>query len=85
MLDRHGNCGRVVAAAQLQAVNVAGVRSQAIYRLFILFSLGKGVILQHARSKQKRGRSDDVVRLSWTATFGCRLLLGFSVGLLTNV
>lgn len=33
--DRHGNCAGVVAAAQPEAVNMAGVRSADMYGLFI--------------------------------------------------
>lgn len=47
-IDRHGNCPRIVAAAQLEAFNVTGVKSADMNGLFIL-SMEEGV-----RSKQKR-------------------------------
>lgn len=34
VMDRHGDCARVVAAAQLKAVNIAGVKSPDMYGLF---------------------------------------------------
>lgn len=36
-MDCHGNCAGVVAAAELDAVTMAGARLPDIYRIFILF------------------------------------------------
>lgn len=45
VMDRHGNCARVVAAARLEAAHTAGVRS--------LFFWGRGQ-LRRVESKQER-------------------------------
>lgn len=44
VMDCHGNCARVVAAAQLDAGNTAGVKVAGYVRSIYWFSPGKGVI-----------------------------------------
>lgn len=51
--DRHGNAARVVAAAQLEPVNMAGVRPPHVYGLFVPLLRGGGR-LYCVGSKQER-------------------------------
>lgn len=55
LMDCYCNCAGVVAAVQLEAVNVAGVRSPDMYTVFILHLRGRGR-LWRVRNKQKRRR-----------------------------
>lgn len=59
VIDRHGSCAKVVAAAQLEDVNMAGSRLPNMHGLFIRFLQGKGH-LQHVRSKTKEDLTCDV-------------------------
>lgn len=55
LMDCHCDCAGVVAAAELEAVNVAGVRPPDMYAVFILYLRGRGR-LGRVRNKQKRRR-----------------------------
>lgn len=59
--DCRRNCAGAAAAAQLEAVNVAGVRSPDMYTVFILYLRGRGR-LWRVGSKQKRRRVTCSVR-----------------------
>lgn len=53
-MDRHGNWATAVAAGQLEAVKMAGVRLPDMYGLFIPFSSLRSSFAMHQEQTEKK-------------------------------